>query len=183
MAPTLSHSIPSATLNPLSHVFKLASTLLPLTLSIRLLAPSEAPSSGAFLASEFATPGSKNDDVLSEACAALIAQIILLYTPKTNTPRDILLSLPDMSEPKVDRTIGRIAKAANERQQRALVLDLLEGVRGVSIYEAGKIHHTPKKSANKRAVQQQYMEVQQTPTIVNGEEAGLESVAELFGDA
>ena len=75
MTPTLSHSIPSATLNPLSHVFKLASTLLPLTLSIRLLAPSEAPSSGAFLASEFATPGSKNDDVLSEACAALIAQI------------------------------------------------------------------------------------------------------------
>lgn len=56
-------------------MFKLTSTLLPLTLSIRLLAPSESPSSGAFLASEFTTPGSKNDDVLVEACAALIAQI------------------------------------------------------------------------------------------------------------
>ncbi|GJE84450.1 hypothetical protein PsYK624_005260 [Phanerochaete sordida] len=75
LTPTLSHSIPSNMLNPLPHIFQLASTLLPLTLSIRLLAPSESPSSGAFLASEFAAPGSKNDDVLSEACAALIAQI------------------------------------------------------------------------------------------------------------
>lgn len=115
--------------------------------------------------------------------AALIAQIILLYTSRTNTPRDVLLSLPDMSESKVDRTIGRIMKAANERQQRALVLDLLEGVRGVSIYEAGKIHHTPKKGTNRKAVQQQYMEVQPEAVVVNGEDTGLESVAELFGNA
>lgn len=75
MTPSLAHSIPSSTLNPLLHMFKLATCLLPLTLSIRLLTPSESPSSGAFLASEFATPGSKNDDVLAEACAALTAQI------------------------------------------------------------------------------------------------------------
>ena len=113
--------------------------------------------------------------------AALIAQVILLYAPRTDTPRNILCSLSDISESKVDRTIVRIAKAANERQQRALVLDLLEGVRGVSIYEAGKIN-MPKKSG-KKAVQQQYMEVEQRPTIVNGDEAGLEDVAGLFADA
>jgi len=32
-------------------------------------------------------------------------------------------------------------------------------------------------------VQQQYMELEQKPTVHNGEEAGLESVAGLFGDA
>ncbi|PSS37312.1 hypothetical protein PHLCEN_2v789 [Hermanssonia centrifuga] len=40
-------------------------------MSIRLLAPSESPSSGSFLASEF----SSGNDVLSEASAGLIAQI------------------------------------------------------------------------------------------------------------
>ncbi|EKM59393.1 uncharacterized protein PHACADRAFT_114068 [Phanerochaete carnosa HHB-10118-sp] len=75
LTPTLSHSLPSKMLNPLPHIFRLANTLLPLTLSIRLLVPSESPSSGAFLASEFSTPGSKNNDILTEACAALIAQI------------------------------------------------------------------------------------------------------------
>ncbi|KAI0776019.1 hypothetical protein BD413DRAFT_469414 [Trametes elegans] len=73
-APTLSHSIASDFLNPLPHVFRLASTLAPLTVSIRLLAPSESPSSGSFLLSEFLTGGTYPDP-LAECCAALIAQI------------------------------------------------------------------------------------------------------------
>ncbi|CDO68713.1 hypothetical protein BN946_scf184652.g40 [Trametes cinnabarina] len=73
-APSLSHSIPSSFLNPLPHIFKVASSLAPLTLSIRLLAPSESPSSGSFLLSEFLTGGSYPDP-LAECCAALMAQI------------------------------------------------------------------------------------------------------------
>ncbi|KAH9846943.1 hypothetical protein C2E23DRAFT_850603 [Lenzites betulinus] len=73
-APTLSHSLPSRALNPLPHAFALASALAPLPLSIRLLAPSEAPSSGAFLLSEFLAGGAYADP-LAECCAALIAQI------------------------------------------------------------------------------------------------------------
>ncbi|KAI0375735.1 hypothetical protein BV20DRAFT_932606 [Pilatotrama ljubarskyi] len=73
-APTLSHSIPSNFMNPLPHVFCLASSLAPLTVSIRLLAPSEAPSSGSFLLSEFLTGGTYPDP-LAESCAALMAQI------------------------------------------------------------------------------------------------------------
>jgi exportin-5 len=113
--------------------------------------------------------------------ATLIAQIILLYAPSTGTPRDVLLSLPDMSDAKVDKAIGRICKTSSERTLRSVVLDLLEGVRGVSIHEAGKI--TSKKAAKKTAVPQQYMEVEQRPSIVNGNDAGLEDVAGLFGDA
>ena len=72
LAPSLSLSIPSA-LNPLAHVFKLSTSFAPLTLSIRLLAPSESPSSGSFLLSDFLT--GPHEDSLSECCAALIAQI------------------------------------------------------------------------------------------------------------
>lgn len=74
LTPTLSRSIASSTLNPLSHIFKLTTTFVPLTLSIRLLAPSESPSSGSFVVSEVITTG-KTEDMLSEACASLIAQI------------------------------------------------------------------------------------------------------------
>lgn len=120
---------------------------------------------------------------LQKDLAALIAQIILLYSSRTATPRAILLSLPDMPEAKVDKAIHRVCKTQNERQQRALVLELLEGVRGVSIYEQGKVDRgklggAPKK---KMATQMQYMEVEQRPQVVHGEEEGLEGVAGLFG--
>ena len=113
--------------------------------------------------------------------ASLIALILLLYSPRTGTPREVLLSLPDMQPAKVDKTLARLCKqpVPGERTQRALVLDLLEGVRGVSIHEAGRIM-PPKK---KKAVQQQYMEVETKPAIVNGDDASLEGVAGLFGES
>jgi hypothetical protein len=59
-------------------------------------------------------------------------------------------------------------------------------VRGVSIYEAGKIEReaVQKKSAGRGAVQAQYMEVEQSrPGVTDGAEVGLEDVGGLFGDA
>ena len=73
-SPSLSHSIPSSFINPLTHVFRVASCLAPFTVSIRLLSPSEAPSSGSFLLSEFLTGGTYPDE-LAECCAALMSQI------------------------------------------------------------------------------------------------------------
>ncbi|GBE79578.1 hypothetical protein SCP_0207780 [Sparassis crispa] len=72
LQPTLTHSIPSTVINPLPHLLTLAMSLAPLTVSIRLLAPSESPSSRAFLASEYVT-GEQPVDLLSEACTSLIA--------------------------------------------------------------------------------------------------------------
>ena len=43
-------------------------------MSVRLLSPSEAPSSGSFLLSDFLTGGAYADE-LGECCAALMAQI------------------------------------------------------------------------------------------------------------
>ena len=112
--------------------------------------------------------------------ASLIAQILLLYAPKTSTPIDVLLSLPDMPKSKVEKAVGKLLKAPNERQQRALVLDLLEGVRGVSIHEAGKIAREAPKA--KKAVAAQYMEVEARPVATEGDEQGLDGVAGLFAE-
>ncbi|KAF8505586.1 hypothetical protein F5888DRAFT_1837178 [Russula emetica] len=73
LSPTLSHSIPSS-LNPLPHVFSLAKTLQPLTMSVRLLPPGESPSSPAFVASEIVS-SDVGDDTLTTACSGLISQL------------------------------------------------------------------------------------------------------------
>lgn len=73
--PSISHPIPSNVLNPLPHVFALASTLTPLLVSIRLLVPSESPSSRTFTLSNVLSSGLDGADVLSEASATLIAQV------------------------------------------------------------------------------------------------------------
>lgn len=73
VTPTLSHSIP-VFLNPLGHIFKVSTTLSTLQLSIRLLAPSESPSSPTFLVSDVTGISEAMGDGLSEVCAALVAQ-------------------------------------------------------------------------------------------------------------
>ena len=62
-------------LNPSPHVFTLASTFSPLTASIRLLAPSESPSSATFVLNNVLPNGSEGGDVVTEASATLIAQV------------------------------------------------------------------------------------------------------------
>jgi exportin-5 len=113
--------------------------------------------------------------------ANLIANILALYSPLSSTARDVLLSLPDMGSAKVNTAIERIVETNSERTQRILVLELLEGVRGVSIHEAGKIDRRDHK-AKRSAMQQQYMEVEQKPTGGKREQSPqLEGMAEMFG--
>jgi exportin-5 len=113
--------------------------------------------------------------------ANLIANIVALYSPLSSTARDVLLSLPDMGSNKVDTAMERIVGTSSERTQRILVLELLEGVRGVSIHEAGKIDRRDHK-AKRSAMQQQYMEVEQKPAGGKREQSPqLEGMAEMFG--
>jgi len=74
LSPSLSHSISSKYLSPIPHLLKLIISLPPQPLSIRLLSPSESPSSQLFVASEVVFQ-ENGQDVLSEACAMLIARI------------------------------------------------------------------------------------------------------------
>jgi hypothetical protein len=77
LAPTLTHTIPSDTLNPLSHLFQLSTSLSAAEISIRQLAPSESPGSQLFVSSEILSDYS-GDDQLSETCAVLISQMAKL---------------------------------------------------------------------------------------------------------
>jgi len=116
---------------------------------------------------------------LQKDLAQLIAKIVVIYSARTETPQQVLLSLPGMTPDKVGRAIYKLCKAQNSRQQRALVLDLLEGVRGVSISEQGKIAKPdPKKIRS--AMQERYMtvDVQQEGRRENTPDFG--GVAEMF---
>jgi hypothetical protein len=77
--PSPTHSIPSESgtfSNPVPHVFTLLfAPTLTHSLSIRLVAPSDSPSSGSFMASEVILDnGIAPADEISEACAVLMAQ-------------------------------------------------------------------------------------------------------------
>lgn len=109
--------------------------------------------------------------------ASLIAQIIHL---DRETSRSVILSLPGLgSQPeRVERALEKIVQCASERQTRAIVLDLLRDVRGVSIHEQGKIEMPkPKKRST---MQEQYMSVDEQPKIVRGGSPDLAGVADMF---
>ncbi|ETI25101.1 hypothetical protein G647_04472 [Cladophialophora carrionii CBS 160.54] len=62
----------------------------------------------------------------------------------TSTPRDVIMSLPGMTEAKVDKAAGQLLKegaggSSRAKKLRAIILTLLEGVRGVRVSELGKI--------------------------------------------
>jgi exportin-5 len=61
--------------------------------------------------------------------------------PLTDTPRNILLSLPGMSEAKINGAAEKLyaERGGKSKRVRAIILSLLEGVRGVRLSELGKI--------------------------------------------
>jgi exportin-5 len=113
--------------------------------------------------------------------ASLIAGIIHL---DEDIPRSIILSLPGMGDQyRVDRRLSKLrgSNRSDERMQRSIVLDLLSSIKGVSIHEQGRIQRSaPKKRS---AAMEQYMAVDQTPTIVRGTSPNLGGVADMFGDS
>ncbi|KAK5142676.1 hypothetical protein LTR04_002146 [Oleoguttula sp. CCFEE 6159] len=117
---------------------------------------------------------------LQKDLAHLIGEILLLYGSRTNTVRAVLLALPGMTEKKVDLATARIYGTKNERQQRALVLDLLKLIRGVSIHEAGRIERPDPRKA-RSAMQQRFMEVEQPPPAARAKSPDLGGVADMFG--
>lgn len=119
---------------------------------------------------------------LQKELAQLIASIMIIYVPRTDTPKQILLSIPSMSSEKIDRAIQKLYKAhQNTRQQRAIVLDLLESLRGVSVSEQGRIAKADPKKV-RSAIQERYMTVD---VQADGKEKepspDLGGVADMFG--
>jgi exportin-5 len=113
--------------------------------------------------------------------ASLIAQII---TVDDRIPRDVILSLPGLGErvEKVDRVLGRVRSARSATQGGAVVLELLSGLRGVSIHELGKMEQPKvKKQHSKTEVMVGNEMAVDDNTIRRGGEEELAGVAELMG--
>jgi exportin-5 len=119
---------------------------------------------------------------LQKELAQLIASILTFYSPLTTTPRQILLSLPGIEEPSVDKCIDYIMRQGmQQRQQRALVLDLLRDIKGVSISEQGRITKTASTVRKERSKMQQEFLKEQTVTAEDRKVSpGLEGVAGMF---
>ncbi|EEH39559.2 hypothetical protein PAAG_08828 [Paracoccidioides lutzii Pb01] len=122
---------------------------------------------------------------MQKELAQLIASIWVLYGVSSNTPTRIIESLPDMSKSKVDATLAALMKSESGRQQRALVLDLLEGLRGVSISEQGRITvPKPVQREPRSILQARYtteMEGQEDGKVNINNGPDLTGVADMFG--
>jgi exportin-5 len=139
---------------------------------------------------------------LQKELAALIAAIIVYYSPLTNTPKDVLLSLPNVKVSELEKLGEFMAKPnAHTRQQRALVLELLKDLKGVSIAEMGKLPKSAgigesaraKKVPARSKMVQEFMTAppQHGPGVDGNADIGrqrgatpdgLEGVANLFGN-
>ena len=112
--------------------------------------------------------------------AQLIASIIKRYSALTDTPRQILFSLPGLDQATVDSALQKIFRAdTNSKQQRAIVLKLLEGLRGVSISEQGR-YPKPDKKKVRSALQEKYMTVDEPTTKPTERSPDLVGVQEMF---
>jgi exportin-5 len=119
---------------------------------------------------------------LQKDLAQVIATIWVLYGDKTETPKSIILSLPGITPEKVEKSWAKMARASSGRQQRAIILDLLEGLRGVSISEQGKIERRDPRKVRSE-MQQRFMKVDKVKKDeVGGDGPDLGDVADMFAD-
>ncbi|KAL3426143.1 nuclear import and export protein [Phlyctema vagabunda] len=119
---------------------------------------------------------------LQRDIAHLIASILIHYSPLTATPRMLLLRLPGIHEEAVDKCIDYISRPGQQqRQQRALVLDLLRDLKGVSVSEQGRITKSA-KTARKEVSKMQQEFLKEHPEPVEGRRPSpnLEGVASMF---
>lgn len=90
----------------------------------------------------------------------------MLYSPTTNTPRTLLLSLPGITEEKLDAVSKKLEASTSTRIQRALMLELLDGLRGVAMSEKGKVTQKPRLQDKKaQMIQQQHNYRQDSPDL------------------
>ncbi|KAM3451289.1 hypothetical protein MY3296_005433 [Beauveria thailandica] len=72
--------------------------------------------------------------------ASLIATVYVHYSPATMTPHNLLTSLPNVEAGELELLKPYMAKpGSHSRQQRAIVLELLRDLKGVSVSEMGKL--------------------------------------------
>ena len=113
--------------------------------------------------------------------AQLIASIFLTYAQLTETPKQIILSLPGMTEEQADRAIRHVLQARqNSRQQRAIVLEWLEAYRGLTINEQGRLPRPDPKKL-KSEFHQKYTATDMDITKTREKSPDLDGIADMLG--
>ncbi|ETN38132.1 uncharacterized protein HMPREF1541_07756 [Cyphellophora europaea CBS 101466] len=104
----------------------------------------------------------------------------------TETPRNVLLSLPNMDVAKVDAAAEKLLKEGingKPKRLRAIVLHLLEGVRGVRISDLGKIDTRAQQSRIlEKYKQRESLAMQGIDGRAETEGPDLGGVADMFGE-
>ncbi|KAH9890878.1 armadillo-type protein [Xylariomycetidae sp. FL2044] len=124
---------------------------------------------------------------LQKDLAGFIALIVVTYGGMSSTARDVLVSLPNIKAEDVDRGIQQMMrKETSQRAQRAVILQLLSDIKGVSVSEMGKVDKSiglptvPSSSSSSRRPLRSKMaqEFMMTPS---GEGAGMTSRRQAGG--
>lgn len=77
---------------------------------------------------------------LQKDFASVIAAIVVTYSHHTATARNVLISLPNIKQADVDSGIEyMMRKETGSKAQRAVILQLLGDLKGVSVSEMGKL--------------------------------------------
>ncbi|RVX75416.1 hypothetical protein B0A52_00769 [Exophiala mesophila] len=109
----------------------------------------------------------------------------------TSAPRDVILSLPGMTEAKVDQAAAQLLQegsggSGKHKKLRAIVLSLLEGVRGVRLSELGKIDMRPQQSKILEKYKQRELlgmqGLEESHHVNTDDGPDLGGVADMFGN-
>lgn len=84
-----------------------------------------------------------------------------------------------MDAQRVDSAVYRLFKAGEGRQQRAVVLKLLEGLRGVSVSEQGRLPREEAKKGRSEMLEK-YMSVDMPSAVRREPSPDLGGVADMF---
>ncbi|KAK5942806.1 karyopherin [Knufia obscura] len=106
----------------------------------------------------------------------------------TETPRSVLLSIPGLNATKIDDAgmqLAQLTLAGKQRTMRAIILNLLENVRGVRVSELGKYDNKQERSGLLEKYKQRDalgMQGMEEGSHRNGDEGpDLGGVADMFG--
>ncbi|KAI1438165.1 ARM repeat-containing protein [Xylaria sp. CBS 124048] len=132
--------------------------------------------------------------------ASLIATILTCYSAMSKRARDVLVSLPNVKWQEVDKGIEFMVRSG-PRGQRAVVLELLRDLKGVSVSEMGKLNKSigipsapsASRKATRSTMAQEFMtgvrhtdhgaassNTEHTGNPSAGNDAGLDGLAGLF---
>jgi exportin-5 len=120
---------------------------------------------------------------LQKDLAQVIASILTYYSPLTDTPKQILISLPGITEEAASKCIDYVGRAGmQQRQQRTMILELLRDLKGVSISEMGKISGSKAKERSKMLEQfmQAPQEKREQSSLGRAKTPDMEGISGLF---